>query len=144
MQKHKHIKALFFLGIFSMLLLHQVLPHWHHEDVVKHTHSAISDSNTHSHHHNHSEIQSPLIGFLDLFLEMHVHSVMSTDMLITFQSSVKQFEAKKNINAAIYEDYYSSVISNDETLTLGNYHPTTTYFNSYLSSLDSRGPPALG
>ena len=127
-----------------MLLLHQVLPHWHHEDVVKHTHSAISDGDTHSHHHNHSEKQSPLIGFLDLFLEMHVHSVMSTDMLIIYHSSVKQLDAKKNIKAAIYDNHYSSSINDDETLNVWIYHPTTTYFNSYLSTLDSRGPPALG
>ena len=65
MQKHKHIKALFFLGIFSMLLLHQVLPHWHHEHEVEHTHKAVANSNTHSHHHDVPEKESPNKGFLD-------------------------------------------------------------------------------
>jgi len=144
MQKHKHIKALFFLGIFSMLLMHQVLPHWHLEDEVEHTHSAITGSDTHSHHHHNSEKPSPLIDFLDLFLEMHVHSVMSNDMLLTYQSIVKQLEAKKNISAPVYVIRNCNSINYDEAQNIWFYHPPKWYFNPYLYSLDLRGPPSLG
>jgi len=144
MQKHHNIKALFFLGIFSMLLLHQVLPHWHHENEVEHTHNTIEHNDTLIHHHHNSDTQSPLIGFIDLFLEMHVHSVMSNDILLTDQSGVKQLEAKKNINAAIYDYHYSSSISEYEDPIIRIYHPPNNYYNTYLSSSDSRGPPSLG
>ena len=51
MQKHKTIKALFFLGIFSMLLMHQVVPHWHHQHQEEHQHSEVAHSHNHEHHH---------------------------------------------------------------------------------------------
>jgi len=41
MQKHNNIKALFFLGIFSILLLHQVLPHWHHQQEIDNENNEI-------------------------------------------------------------------------------------------------------
>jgi hypothetical protein len=144
MQKHNTIKALFFLGIFSMLILHQVLPHWHHENEVEHTHNTIEHNDTLIHHHHNSDTQSPLIGFIDLFLEMHVHSEMSNDILLTQQSNVKQLEAKKYVRINVYDNRYSITINYDEELNYRIYHPPKNYFNTYLSSLDSRGPPSLG
>jgi len=144
MQKHNHIKALFFLGIFSMLLLHQVLPHLHHEHDLEHTHKAVSNSDTHGHHHDAPEKESPNRGFLDLFLEMHVHTVVSNEILITHESNTKHFENKKDISTSVSIVHYHSPISYDETEKIKVYHPPNYYFNSYLSSLDSRGPPSLG
>ena len=86
MQKHKHIKALFFLGIFSMLLLHQVLPHWHHEHEVEHTHKAVANSNTHSHHHDVPEKESPNKGFLDISTPVSI---------VHYYSSINYDEAEK-------------------------------------------------
>tara|TARA_R110002074_G_scaffold47755_1_gene122377 strand:- start:810 stop:1244 length:435 start_codon:yes stop_codon:yes gene_type:complete len=144
MQKHKHIKALFFLGIFSMLLLHQVLPHWHHEHEVEHTHKAVANSNTHSHHHDLPEKESPNKGFLDLFLEMHVHSVVSNEILLTHESSIKHLEVKKDISTPVSIVHYYSSINYDEAEKIKVYHPPNNYFNPYLSSLNLRGPPSLG
>ena len=144
MQKHKHIKALFFLGIFSMLLLHQVLPHWHHEHEVEHTHKAVANSNTHSHHHDVPEKESPNKGFLDLFLEMHVHSVVSNEILLTHEIRIKQLEVKKDISTPVSVVHYYSSINYDEAEKIKVYHPPNNYFNPYLSSLNLRGPPSLG
>ena len=144
MQKHNNIKALFFLGIFSMLLLHQVLPHWHHQHDVEHTHNAIADSDTHSHHHDVPEKESSNKGFLDLFLEMHVHSVVSNEILLTHENSIKHIEVKKDISTPLSVVHYYSTINYDEAEKIKVYHPPNNYFNSYLSSLDSRGPPSLG
>ena len=144
MQKHKHIKALFFLGIFSMLLLHQVLPHWHHEHEVEHTHKAVANSNTHSHHHDVPEKESPNKGFLDLFLEMHVHSVVSNEILLTHEIRIKQLEVKKDISTPVSIVHYYSSINYDEAEKIKVYHPPNNYFNPYLSSLNLRGPPSLG
>ena len=144
MQKQNHIKALFFLGIFSMLLLHQVLPHWHHEHDVEHTHKAVAHSDTHSHHHDVPEKESPNKGVLDLFLEMHVHSVVSTEILLTRESSIKHLEVKKDISTAVSVVHYHSTINYDEAEKIKVYHPPNNYFKTHLSSLDSRGPPSLG
>ena len=144
MQKHNNIKALFFLGIFSMLLLHQVLPHWHHEHEVEHTHKAVAHSDTHSHHHDLPEKESPNKGFLDLFLEMHVHSVVSNEILLTHEIRIKQLEVKKDISTPVSIVHYYSFINYDEAEKIKVYHPPNNYFNAYLSSLDSRGPPSLG
>ena len=144
MQKHNHIKALFFLGVFSVLLLHQVLPHWHHEDEVEHSHSAIKHSDTLVHHHHISEKLSPFIGFLDLLLEMHVHSVVSSDILLTRENSTKYLKVKKEISTPISVKHGVINISYDEVEKTKVYHPPNTYFNPYLLSLDSRGPPSLG
>ncbi len=144
MQKNHNIKSLFFLGIFSMLLLHQVLPHWHHEHGVEHIHKAFAHSDTHGHHHGLPEKESPNKGFLDLFLEMHVHSVVSNEILLTHESSIKHIEVKKDISTPLSVVHYHSTINYDEAEKIKVYHPPNNYFNAYLSSLDSRGPPSLG
>ena len=144
MQKQNHIKALFFLGIFSMLLLHQVLPHWHHEHEVEHTHNAIAHSDSHSHHHDVPEQESPNKGFLDLFLEMHVHYAVSNEILLIQKSSVKQLDVKKDISKSVSFAHYNISINYEESEKIKVYHPPNNYFNSYLSSLDARGPPSLG
>ena len=144
MHKHNHIKALFFLGIFSMLLMHQVLPHWHHEQDVKHTHKAVAHSDTHSHHHDVPEKESPNKGFLDMLLEMHVHSVVSNEILLIHESSIKQLVVKRLIGTSVSVYPYRNPINYDEANNIRVYHPPNTYFNPYLSSLDLRGPPTLG
>ena len=145
MQKHNHIKALFFLGIFSMLLLHQFVPHMHHQhDEVEHTHDAIAHSESHSHHHDSPQEESSKKGFLDLFLDTHVHSVVSNEILLTHKRSIKQLDVKKVVNTATSVNHFSTSIYDEEAEKIDVYHPPNNYFNSYLSSLDSRGPPSLG
>ena len=144
MQKHNHIKALFFLGIFSMLLLHQVAPHLHHQHEVEHKHNAVAHSDAHSHHHDVPEKESPNKGFLDLFLEMHVHSVVSNEILLTNERSTKHLDVKKKIRTSDSVAQYSISINIDEVQKTKVYHPPNNYFNPHLSSLDSRGPPSLG
>jgi hypothetical protein len=146
MQKHNHIKALFFLGIFSLLLLHQVVPHFHHQHDVEHSHKAVSNSNSgsHSHHHDIPEKESSNKGLLDLFMEVHIHSVVANEILVTHNSSVKKLNVKKNVNTSISVNHYSIPIIYDEAERVPVYQPPNTYFNSYLSSLDTRGPPSLG
>jgi hypothetical protein len=144
MQKNNHIKALFFLGIFSLLLLHQVVPHWHYQYGVEHTHKAVAHNDNHSHHHDVPEKESSNKALLDLFLEMHVHSVVSNEVVLTHESSIKQFKVKKDVKTPISVNPYSISINYDEAEKVAVYHPPNIYFNQYLSSLDSRGPPTLG
>jgi len=144
MQKFIHIKALFVLGIFSLLLLHQVLPHSHHQHEVEHSHKVVAHSDSHSHHHDIPEKEDSKKGLLDLFLELHIHTVISNEILVTHESSIKQFKVKKDVNTPISVNYYSIPITYDEAEKVTEYHPPKIYFNPYLSSLDSRGPPSLG
>jgi zinc transporter ZupT len=147
MQKHNHIKALFFLGIFSLLLLHQVVPHLHHQHDVEHSHKAVSNSNSdsHSHHHDVPEKESSNKGLLDLFLEVHIHSVVANEIVVTQNSSVKQLKLKKDVKTSIFLNRYSiSINYDDEAEKITVYHPPNIYFHQYLSSLDTRGPPSLG
>jgi len=143
MQKCNHIKALFFLGIFSLLLMHQVVPHLHHQHEVEHTHKDVAHSE--DHHHHAPEKESSNTGFLDLFLDMHVHSVVSSEILFTYESSLKQPKVKKNISKSFSVAHYYRFLENyDEVEKTTVYHPPNIYFNPYLSSLDLRGPPPLG
>jgi hypothetical protein len=143
MQKHNHIKALFFLGIFSMLLLHQAVPHKHHQHEVKNTQKAIAHSDNHSHHHDVPK-ESSKKGFLGLFLDVHVHSIVSNEILLTHQCNLKQLKLKKDVNTPISVNHYRISINYDEAEKVKVYHPPNNYFNPFLSSFDSRGPPSLG
>ena len=127
-----------------MFLLHQTVPHMHHQHEVEHTHDSVAHNNNHSHHHDASEKESPRKGFLDLFLEMHVHSVVSNEILLTRESSVKNLDVKKDIIKPVSFVHYSISINYDEAKKIRVYHPPDNYFNPYLSHLDLRGPPSLG
>ena len=143
MRKYNKIKAIFFLGIFSIFLLHQMLPHWHQEHEVEQTYKAVAHSNSHGHHHNVPEKESPYKGFLDLFLEMHVHSEAVNENLLIHLSSLKRLDVKKDINKLVSIVQRSISTSCNETDKVKVYYPPNTNFYYYLSSLDSRGPPYL-
>ena len=144
MQKNNHIKALFFLGIFSMLLLHKVIPHLHHQQEVEHTHDSVAHNNNHSHHHDAPEKESPKKGFIDFFLDYHPHLVVSDEIMLMYESSVKQLKVKKDINIFLTFNHYSLFVNYDEVEKEKVYHPPNNYFNPYLTSLDLRGPPISG
>ncbi len=144
MQKYNHIKALFFLGIFCLLFLHQVVPHSHHQHEVEHSHKIVSHHESHSHHQDVPEKENSKNGLLNLFLEVHIHSVVSNEILVTHESSVKQLNVKKHINAPISLNQYSISLNYVDAEKVRVYIPPNIYFDQYRSSLDSRGPPTLG
>lgn len=147
MQKHLQIKALFFLGIFSMLLVHQVVPHWHHQHDGTQTEKILaqgSNDHTHEHQHDSPKDENSKKSLLDLFLNVHTHSTVSNELLITRENSAHQTQVKKNI------PFLASEIFSLEHIEFGNidkplvYHPPNNYFNPYLSIPNLRGPPTLG
>ena len=92
LKRYNKISSIFFLSIFSIFLLHQVLPHVHHE------HEGFNDSITqaevqshghdHDHHHDNDNEENDdksfdLLGFL---LGNHAHSQI--DLLLVVKSSV--------------------------------------------------------
>lgn len=144
MQKHSTIKALFFLGIFSILLLHQVVPHWHHENDNGHTHKTVAHNKAHNHQHDVPEKENSNKGLLDLFLELHIHSIVFNELLLPYESAIKQLEVKKLSVTSATVIQNNSSFNDYETEKIKVYQPPNTYFNSYLLSLDLRGPPSLG
>ena len=148
MQKYNHIKALFFLGIFSMLILHQVVPHLHHQHEVEHTHKVVTHSDDHSHDHGHHhdvpETDNSEKGFLDFFLDLHSHSVVSNEILVLHESTVTQIKLNKEASQAAIFNHYGEFKNYDEVERPTIYHPPNSYFNPYLITLDLRGPPTLG
>jgi Ca2+/H+ antiporter len=143
MQKNIYIKALFFLGIFSLLLMHQVVPHLHHQHEVAHIHKDVSHSDNHTHHHDPPQKESFKKGLLGLFLEAHIHSLVSNEIIVTHENSVKQLNIKKEVKTLISANYGVKIIQ-VKTEKPTAYYPSNNYFNYYFLSLDSRGPPTLG
>jgi hypothetical protein len=145
MQKYNHIKAIFFLGIFSMFLLHQIAPHLHHQHEDSHSHKAVEYADIHDHHHDTPEKEdNSKSGFLDFFLDMHIHLAVADEIPV-----IGEFAKKLRVVDDVVSDIqalYSYVILKDykEVEKPSVYHPPNNYFNPYTANLDVRGPPYLG
>lgn len=144
MQKHNNIKALVLLSIFGLLFLHQVFPHQHHQNEVKHTHKVVAHSHTHEQHHDVPSEENSDKGFLDLFFEMHTHSVVSNEIITTQEKNVNQNKVKKELKLFISSNHYNSFTTQVEAEKIRIYHPPEKHFNPHLAYPDSRGPPPLG
>ena len=70
------------------MVLHQAFPHLHHQhqDSHSHSHSDVAHTGEHHHHDNgsHEDEESPY-GFFGFFMDMHVHSTVSTDIIVERQ-----------------------------------------------------------
>ena len=149
MQKHQNIKAFFFLGVFSLLLFHQTVPHGHHEhqeelhghDVAHHHHDDHHDDH---HHHGQSERDDSKKGFLDWFLEMHTHTNTTTDVLVLRQSTVKKITVEKESVTTILPSVVNLVFFEEGTSSKKWHHPPDKLQNTYYHHCKQRGPPSLG
>ena len=146
MQKPNKITVFFFLGLFSLIMLHQVFPHLHHQHEETHSHSDIAHTGEHHHHDDssHEKEESPY-GFFGFFMDMHVHSTVSSDIVVLKRNTVeRQTIVDDNVVklTSNFQEFY--VVDNRLNGKPPIYHPPNNYFNSYLSSLDLRGPPSLG
>ncbi len=146
MQKYNHIKAFFFLGLFSLMIMHQTFPHLHHQHGDSHSHSDIAHTGEHHNHHNNSqENEDSPYGFFGFFMDMHIHSTVSSDIVVLKRNTIEQQTiVDKNVanNALETHRLVFRDIGQNENHPV--YHPPNTYFNPYLSYLDLRGPPSLG
>jgi hypothetical protein len=144
MQKNKQIKALFFLGVFSLLMLHQVFPHLHHQHEERNT--AIAQ--TEDHHHHHHDIpdndEDSKKDFIDFFIGMHIH-ISLTDEIPVIRNVINHRINDENIALKLPLSKYFEVRKiYREVERPSIYNPPNNYFNQYFINLDSRGPPALG
>ena len=146
MQKPNKIAVFFFLGLFSLMVLHQAIPHLHHQHEETHSHSDIAHTGEHHHHDDssHEKKESPY-GFFGFFMDMHVHSTVSSDVVVLKRNTVeRQTIVDDNVVklTSDFQEFY--VVDNRQNDKPPIYHPPNRHFNPYLSSLDLRGPPSLG
>ena len=145
MQKNKQIKALFFLVVFSLLLLHQLFPHLHHQhDDVKSTPIAQTEDQHHNHqHHIPEEEDNSSNDFIDFFLGMHIH-ISVIDEIPIIRSVIKHQKTDENIalKTALF-NYFTFEKTDEEVEIPKIYNPPNNYFNRNINNPDSRGPPIL-
>ena len=144
MQKYLKIKALFFLGVFSMFLLHQVVPHWHHQHQEENQHSEVAHSHHHDHHHEKLESDNSKKGFFDWFIEMHVHSNSTTEVLVLMQTTVKKIGKEKESAKTVLPETVNLAILEVDTSNVKWYHPPDKVPKEHFHYLSLRGPPILG
>ena len=145
MQKNKTIKAFFFLGIFSMLLLHQIVPHWHNQHQEEHHHDVAHSHHHNHHHHEKPQKETPKKGFLDWFLEMHTHTSATTDVLVLKQTTIKKITVEKEaVVKTVSTNTINIVVKEANTTTKKWYQPPDKLQSTYLLYISLRGPPCLG
>lgn len=130
------------------MMMHQAFPHLHHqhEDTHTHSHSDVAHSGEHHHHDDgSSEKEESHNGFFDFFMDMHVHSSVSSDIVVLKRSTVEQqIVIEKDIAHTSFDTQRLLLIDDGQNESPPIYHPPNTYYNPYLSYPDLRGPPILG
>ncbi|MEP0984112.1 hypothetical protein [Ekhidna sp.] len=146
MQQFRKIAAISFLSIFSMYLLHQVLPHVHHEhgsaEHISITETKAEHSHDHDHHHHDDDDDSSegfdLLGFL---FGTHAHTVQVDNILVAKSISKQQVSVKVVVADVAYEIKISEREPEEQILWQ---HPPDPTKSPHLTSVSLRGPPSLG
>jgi len=141
------IAPLFFLSIFSLFTLHQVLPHVHHEhegfeDTVGH----IGDQH-HSHeknHHHNEEEQNQDVDFLDFLLGNHVHSISASDMQTVKNVTTQKVVSENVVFNFFYELKIPPPLADGVEKSSFGRAPSSFGNKVYLSTSFLRGPPTVG
>ena len=146
MQKPIKIAAFFFLVLFSLMMLHQVFPHLHHQHEDSHSHSDIAHTGEHHHHDDSSqEKEDSPYGFFGFVMDMHTHFTVSGEVVLFERNTIEQQTVvEKDVAKSSFETQNIFSIDYRQNSKPPVYHPPNKHFNPYLSSLDSRGPPSLG
>ncbi|MEO9477900.1 MAG: hypothetical protein ABJG41_20320 [Cyclobacteriaceae bacterium] len=144
MQQFRKIAAISFLSIFSMYLLHQVLPHVHHEHGSA-EHISITDAeHSHDHDHHHHDDDSndddgfDLLGFL---FGTHAHTVQVDNILVAKSISKQQVTVKVVVADLAYVTKISDRKPEIQAIWQ---HPPDPTKSPHATSVSLRGPPSLG
>lgn len=156
MFKKSQIPALFLLGVFLILLVHNAVPHVHHSHESTGKISLVADHDDHSHNHEHhsnehnhhshkneskSQDQHNLLSFLinshsDFF---HIHEFIqftkrdiqpSKDKVIHFFARIGSFDSLLDIER---QGLYRYVLTKESWSE-----------NPFLLSCSLRAPPSIG
>ncbi len=128
------------------MVLHQAFPHLHHQHEDSHSHSDIAHTGEHHHHDdNPEENEDSPFGFFGFLMDMHVHSTVSSDVVVLKRNTVEQqIIVNKDVAESAIDVRRPFLIDDGQNGEPPIYHLPNTYFNPYLSCLDLRGPPSLG
>lgn len=147
MQQHKKIAALFFLSIFSMLMLHQMLPHAHHQHAD--LRSSVERADHHDHHrhqHQHDgEKDDSTTNWLGFLLEGHAHTTYHSSDFHKFENAAQQLLKHPNCSAYVLVEFLLLALDDHGEQTEYVVHPPPDHStHPYLATLALRGPPVLG
>lgn len=152
MRRAIQIKAYFLLAIFSLILVHQSIPHYHHEhhsdvEIAHHHHSDTSDEHHHHHDHHSDEYDKGVtkLSILNALLEFHSHgNPIVQDHLPSYTLIKKQKSIDVELaSIAVFENNFSYV-DVDLKSKLHLYSPPNIVCKTYLEGIELRGPPVLG
>ena len=146
MRSSSKLVALFFLSTFSVFLLHQMLPHIHHEHERTTSIEQVEDhhDNHESNHHHHDDESNDGFDLLDLLLGNHTHS-SQLDNIPTVKHLAKQQTVKKDeCHFFLYDAQPISPVG--FTVPKSNFgnSPPGFFSQHYSSSFFLRGPPSIG
>ena len=140
------IPAVFFLSIYGMFMLHQVLPHVHHEHhefepaitKIDHHHGHEMD------HHHHDAEADDGFDFLGFLLGNHSHNI-DVNTVPTAIHFVSQKVVGKWFSFEITLVLLTRFLfQNDEKIYSLGHAPPDLGEDTYLSVTYLRGPPVLG
>lgn len=145
MRKAIQIKASILLSIFSLFLVHQIVPHLHHEHLSDNTvaHSHVESYHGHKHEEpSNKEDKKSELQFLEFFIKMHSHG--KSDIFEHLQNYIV---VKKQKTLDIEVLVSNAFIKNLKQQNIGfknkiqSYNAPELKHNSHLIKLDLRGPP---
>jgi zinc transporter ZupT len=146
MQQNIKIKAFFFLGVFSVLLMHHSIPHWHHQHQNQDNHSYTNLAHNHDFHRHqkNSDNHNTEKGFFDWLVEIHLHTTTNTSVLLMEKNTVKKISTQKEL-VKIFITNKVNPIHFEESLTKKRWYLSLNrYQDSTLLIFSQRGPPVIG
>lgn len=142
MQQYRKISALFFLSIFSVFMLHQILPHVHYDQ--EDTLAVFEQVQDHHHHDDEKGEEDHIDNFPGILLDVHAHSEHSEDFDQLTHLSEQVVKQKIFPFVALQTLLESYLYEPDPDSSSSNYHPLGFITDVYPTFHFLRGPPTLG
>ena len=107
-------------------------------------HATGDTPENHEHHHETPEKDNSKKGFFDWFVEMHVHTNTTTDVLVLKESTLKKITVEKESVKTLLVQTVNLALIDVDTAKERWYHPPDKLQNTYFPNCSLRGPPSLG
>lgn len=149
MQRFRKFFASFFLSIFAVLLLHQIVPHVHHSHDLSDETSHYESGHFHTtagHHHHHEKQEEKEdrsdFNFLGFLLGNHSHSALVAPMPLVEQTIDQTLTAQSVALDGIEQAESSIRDAVGERWKFLWHAPPQSDHSVYLASHTLRGPPS--
>lgn len=143
MRTFSKIIARFLLSMFCFFMLHQLVPHSHHQHEVEVLSDHHADDHEGTAHEHHSDEKSPL-DFLSILFANHAHSQQLADHSYSQVQSSENHIAKSKEQKKSSELTYLSVKGVSPPLKVNVPELLGTIKNIYFFTTSLRGPPSIG